>query len=177
MWNPRRPTKILNGGLKTSYMMSYIWGQLSIKDNSNCLDWAVEHTTEFIVLLQRVCEPPPTWPGTPIYFASSQHSTLESQNHILIVFKLFGLCLFEYLTLQAATDYKSIGLSFGRHFRRDFPFQIFGKPLTIYWIINNYSAISSCTWADSQRGVERRVGYQLITARASGIIVLLYTNH
>ena len=43
---------------------------------------------------------------------------------------------------------------------------------------NNYSTSSSrtITWAGSQRGAERRVGYQLITTRANGI-VLLYTNH
>ena len=31
--------------------------------------------------------------------------------------------------------------------------------------------------ADSQRGAERRVGYQLITTRAGEIIVLLYTPY
>ena len=34
-------------------------------------------------------------------------------------------------------------------------------------IINNYSTSSSRTCSDSQRGAERRVGYQLITTRVS----------
>ena len=47
---------------------------------------------------------------------------------------------------------------------------------TIRATTNNYSTSSSRTWADSQRGAERLVGYQLITTRRL-TLVLLYTPY